>query len=93
MDNLGWVAFNLDIGELSDPITLDEDAQIYAICMITERQSARDIEEDKMEILIEYVFQEWLYEQWDIVDYQWLSLDGGNFDTYTLQWIALQLLK
>jgi foldase protein PrsA len=91
--NLGWVAFNLEIGELSDPVTIDEDAQIYAICMITEKQSARDIEEDKMEILIEYVFQEWLYEQWDTVDYQWLSLDGGNFDTYTLQWIALQLLK
>jgi foldase protein PrsA len=93
VENLGWVAFNLEIGELSDPVTIDEDEQIYAICMITEKQSARDIEEDKMEILIEYAFQEWLYEQWDTVDYQWLSLDGGNFDTYTLQWIALQLLE
>jgi foldase protein PrsA len=92
--NIEWVAFDvLEVGQVSDPILIDEDGQIYAICMVTERQSTREIEEEKLEIIKNGILQEWLYNEWDTVDYRWLSLDGGDFDTYTVQWIGLQLLK
>jgi len=91
--NLGWVAFNLEVGQVSDPLLIDEEGQLYAICLVTERQSAREIEEDKLEVLEDVIFMEWLYNEWDTVDYAWLSLGGGGFDPYTLQWIGLKLLK
>ncbi len=91
--NLGWVAFHLEISQVSDPILIDEEGQQYVICMVTEKQSARDVEEDKLEVLKRVIFQVWLDYEWETVDNHWLSLDGGDFDTYTLQWIGLQLLK
>lgn len=92
--NIEWVAFDLlEIGQVSDPILIDEEGQIYAICMVTERQFTREIEEDKLEIIKNGILTEWLYNEWDTVEYRWLGLDGGDFDTYTVQWISLQLLK
>lgn len=91
--SLDYWAFSLEIGEISDPILIDEEAQQYAICMVTERQLAREITEDQLEVIKDFILQEWLYYQWDTIDTQWLSLDGSDFDSYTLQWIGLQLLK
>ncbi len=91
--NLNYAAFSLEIGEVSDPILIDEDAQQYVICMVTEKQSAREITEEQLAVIEEFIFQEWLYYQWNTVDYSWISLDGGSFDDYTLQWIALQVAK
>jgi foldase protein PrsA len=91
--NLGYVAFNLEIGQISGVIGIDEDTQTYAVCMVTEKQDAREIEEDKLVILENLIFREWLNYEWDTVDYDWLSLDGGDIDSYTIQWISLQLQK
>ena len=91
--NLGYLAFNLEVGQISGVIGIDEDTQTYAVCLVTEKQSAREIEEDKLVILENAIFREWLNIEWATVDYDWLSLDGGDFDNYTMQWINLQLLK
>ena len=97
--NLGYVAFNVEIGQVSDLVLIDEEGQIYAICMITERQSARDVEEDKLEVLKDIIFQEWLYNEWNTVDYQWLGMDWNEneqryiFGSKTIAWISLQLVK
>jgi parvulin-like peptidyl-prolyl isomerase len=90
--NVEYWAFALEVGELSGAIGLDDDNEIFAICMVTEKQ-LREIEEDKLETIKGNILQEWLYDEWDTVDYKWLNLDGGDFDDYTLQWINLQLLK
>jgi parvulin-like peptidyl-prolyl isomerase len=91
-DNLEYWAFTLETGQVSDIIGISEDMQTYAICMVTERQT-REVEEDKFEVMKGEVFDDWLDLQWYTVDYDWLSLDGGDFDNYTMQWISLQLLK
>lgn len=91
-ENLEHWAFRLEIGQTSGIIGLDEENQIYAICMVTEKQT-RDIEEEKLEVMKGEVFDDWLNVQWYTVDYDWLSLNGGDFDSYTMQWISLQLLK
>jgi hypothetical protein len=91
-DSLEYWAFTLEIDQVSPIIGIDDENQTYAICKVTERQT-REIEEDKFEVLKGTVFDDWLNLQWYTVDYDWLSLDGGDFDTYTMQWISLQLLK
>ena len=91
--NVQYYAFTLEIGEVSDITILDEDAGTSAICMITEKQSVREIEEDKLETIKSGVFEQWLYNEKETADIQWFSLDGGAFDTYTMQWISLQVAK
>ena len=94
-----FVAFNLEIGEVSDLIGIDEENQIYAICMVTEKQSAREVEEEKLESIKDVIFQEWLYYQWETVDYQWIGMDWSDAEqryvigSKTSAWINLQLLK
>lgn len=67
-DNLESWAFSLEVGEVSGPMTLDEEGTVWAICMVMEKQSDRVIEEDKLETIRDKIFQEWLYYELDTVD-------------------------
>ena len=98
--NIEWVAFDLlEIGQVSDPILIDEEGDIYAICLVTERQLAREIEEDKLTVLKNGVLQEWLDIEranstitfggmdWSEVEQRYV------FGSKTSAWISLQLAK
>lgn len=90
--NLEYWAFTLDIGQISPVIGIDDQNEIFAICMVTERQT-REIEEENLEVIKGGIFDAWLDVEWVTVDYDFLSLDGGNLDSYTMKWIDLQLAK
>jgi len=90
--NVEYWAFTLDIDQVSPIIGIDDENEIYAVCMVTEKQT-REIEEQKLEVIKGGIFDAWLDVEWVTVDYDFLSLDGGVLDSYTLKWIDLQLSK
>lgn len=97
--NLEWAAFDLEIGEVSDPMLIDSDEEIYVICIVTERQPAREIEEDKLEFLKGGALQEWLdIERGNSINsfsgMDWSELKQRYvFGSKTMAWISLQLAK
>jgi len=99
--NLEWVVFYfLEIGETNDvPLLIDDETDIYAICKVTERQPAREIEENKLEILKNGIFQEWLSTERSNSMVSLSGIDWSDkeqryvFGSKTLAWIYLQLAK
>ncbi|HEY32366.1 MAG TPA: peptidylprolyl isomerase [Dehalococcoidia bacterium] len=98
-ENLEYWAFVLEVGQVSEPTLIDEDWQIYAICLVTEREDERPVEEEKLEVMKAggAIFEKWLNNEWTTYILKgediWLNLSGGTFDDYTLQWISLKLLE
>ena len=88
-ENLEYVAFNiLEVGQVSDIIGIDEQAQVYAICLVADRQPDREIEEGKLETIKDYIFQAWLNDELDALDEERFSDDNE-----TRAWIYLQIEK
>ncbi|UCB43839.1 MAG: peptidylprolyl isomerase [Dehalococcoidales bacterium] len=87
-EELEYVAFNLEVGQVSEIIGLDDQAQTFAICLVVERQADRPVEEDKLEEVKNRIYQEWLFMELD-------ALDQERFvdDNETRAWIYLQIEK
>ena len=99
--NLEWVVFYyLEIGEINDvPLLIDDETGIYAVCKVTERQAAREIEENKLEIMKNGIFEEWLSTERANSTVSFGGMDWSDqeqryvFGQKTLAWIYLQLAK
>jgi len=98
--NLEWWAFNLEIGEVSNtPIPIDEEGQMYAVCMVTERQPARELDQDKLEVLKSGILEEWLHTERVNNRVVFGGMDWSEqaqrytFGSETLAWLGLQLAK
>jgi nitrate reductase NapE component len=82
-ENLEYNVFDeLEVGQVSGVIGVDPDNQIYAICLVAERQPDREIEADKLETIKSVIFQEWLNNALDTVDHQII-----DYDNETMAWI------
>ena len=84
--------FNLDIGEASSPIMMEQDGEIFAIFMLSERAVAREIDEDKLEVVKSRQIEKWLTAETVGQD---VTLHGRNngFDSETHAWIQWQLAR
>ena len=98
--NLEWQAFNLEIGKVSStPIPIDEDGQMHVVCMVTERQPERVLEQDKLEALKSTVFEEWLYSESLNSRIVFGGMDWSEqaqrytFGSKTIAWLGLQLAE
>lgn len=99
--NLERVAFNLEVGRINNvPIGIHgETTSVYAICMVTERQLLREIEEDKLYMLQSGALQEWLYTEKLNSTIFFSGMDWNEHEqryalgSKTLAWINLQLVK
>ena len=99
--SLESVAFNLqEIDQVHGiPILIDDEIGIYAICKVTERQMAREIEEDKLEVLKSGLLEEWLLTERSNSTVIFSGMDWSEseqryvFGAKTLAWIELQLAK
>lgn len=103
--NLEWAAFNLEIGEVNSvPILIDDDLSddidgVYIVCMVTERQLAREVEEDKLAVLRNGVLEEWLSAERANSTIIYNGMDWNEqqqryvFGSETMAWIRLQLAK
>jgi foldase protein PrsA len=86
-ENLEYKAFDeLEVGQVSGPIGIDPDNQIYAICLVSEKQPDREIEADKLETIKSVIFQEWLNYELDTVDHQII-----DYNSETMAWINLKI--
>lgn len=97
--NLESVAFSLEVGQISNPILIDDEEGIYAICFVSERQIARDIEEDKLTIVQDRALEEWLDVERGNSIISFGGMDWSEqaqkyvFGSTTMAWINLQLAK
>jgi hypothetical protein len=99
--NLEWAAFNyLETGEINEvPLLIDDNTGIYAVFMVTEKQPAREIEEDKMQVIKSGILEEWLYNERLNSTVIFSGMDWSEkeqryvFGSMTLAWVELQLTK
>jgi foldase protein PrsA len=103
--NLEWTAFNLEIGEVNSvPILIDDDLNddvdgIYIVCMVTERQLAREVEEDKLTVLRNGALEDWLIAERANSTIIYGGIDWNEqqqrhiFGSKTMAWISLQLAE
>jgi len=88
---LDYVAFNLDIGQVSEPIPYASDPsstdQSYFLLMVSEKAVAREIGEDSLQILKNSALDEWLMVQMQYHNIKY------NFNSEINAWINWQLSK
>lgn len=86
-----WM-FDLGIGQVSSPAMMDQESMIYAVFMVSERATARDIDEDLLEIVKSRQIEMWLSNEMSV---QTITLHGRNngFDSETHAWISWQLSR
>jgi len=86
-----WI-FSLAVGEYGDPVLMDQENEIYGIFMVSERADAREIDEDKIEIVKSRQLEAWLDNQ---AANQVITLHGRNngFDSETHAWLSWQLSR
>jgi len=110
VDDLGWlprgilpsgfdeVVFNLNIGDVSEPLSYVSDPTseeiYYYLFMVSEKVAARQIDEEPLQILQAKALDDWLLEEIksDKHEIGWHGLKNG-FDDYTYKWIQLELAK
>jgi len=86
-----WL-FDLGIGEVSTPTMLDQEAGLFAIFTVSDRAMAREMEENKLEIVKGRQLEFWLNAE---TAAQNVTLHGRNngFDSETHAWIQWQLSR
>lgn len=87
---LDSVAFGLAIGEVSDPLYLDEENVV--LLMVSERVASRAIDEESRKVLESRALEVWLQEE--IMDHQ-VELRGFSkgYDSRTDAWVNWQLSR
>ena len=86
-----WI-FELGIGQVSSPVMMDQESMVFAVFMVSERATARDIDEDMLEIVKSRQLDMWLTIE---MSNQTITLHGRNngFDSETHAWISWQLSR
>jgi len=89
-DSVSWIASNLEIGDVSDPLRTSETT--YTIFMVSERAVAREVDEDSMVILKARVLDDWITEEHASVKVEFHGRNNG-FDSETYSWIQWQISR
>jgi len=86
-----WM-FNLGVGQVSEPTLLDQESMMFAVFMVSERATARDIDESLLELVESRQIEMWLSSE---MSNQTITLHGRNngFDSETHAWISWQLSR
>ena len=110
VEDLGWlprgvlvsgfdeVVFNLDIGDVSEPLAYISDYEseeiFYYLFMVSEKADDREVDEEPLQILKAKALDDWLLEkrQEKKDEIEWYGLKNG-FDSETYAWINWQLSK
>ena len=84
------LAFDLDIGRISDPIALDRE-QVF-VMMISEKATTREIDEQSLAVLKSRALDNWFEEAYSDYDVQFHGFDNG-YDSETDAWVQWQLMR
>jgi len=103
VDDLGWlprgvmtsefdqIAFNLIIGDVSEPLPYVRDPAsteiFYDLLMVSEKADAREVDEDSLQILKAKALYVWLSEETKFHKIEW------NFNPEIYAWINWQLQR
>jgi len=90
-DTISDAAFDLEIGELSDPFFANDD--VIVLVMVTDREEDREISEQSMNMLRSKVLDKWLDEQFNKHDVEFHGFKGGGYDSETDAWVQWQLMR
>ena len=84
--------FYLGVGEISGPSMMDQESEVFAIYMVSERAVAMEIDGDKLQIVRGRQMEKWLTAETVAQD---VTLHGRNngFDSETHAWIQWQLAR
>jgi foldase protein PrsA len=88
---IDFVVFDLDIGEVSQPTSYTGTEDFY-LFMVTEKESARAIEEEDMEILRSSALEDWLIVIGKEHDVKFHGRNNG-FDSATYYWVLSETSK
>ena len=90
--SLDYVAFNLDIGQVSEPQPYAseyeaEEPDYYLLMMVSEKADARELDESNLQIVKAQALQDWLSQeaQYHEIEY--------NFNSEIYAWLNWQLTK
>jgi parvulin-like peptidyl-prolyl isomerase len=89
-DSVSWIASNLEIGDVSDPLRTSETS--YTIFMVSERAVAREVDEESMAILEARVLDDWITDEHASVKVEFHGRNNG-FDSETYAWIQWQISR
>jgi len=88
--------FSLSIGEVSEPLPYASDPSatdlVFYLFMVSEREDARELDEDTLEALRSKVLDDWLSAEMQFHEVKYYGFNNG-FDSETHAWINLQLAK
>lgn len=84
-------AFDLEIGELSDPFFANDD--VIVLVMVSDKEEDREISEQSMNMLRSKVLDKWFNEQFNKHDVEFHGFKGGGYDSETDAWVQWQLMR
>ena len=82
---LDTVVFSLAPGDVSEPLRMEEDE--YYLFMVSEREAARQIEEDYIQTLKDRALKDWLLQEADLHEVSY------DFNSEVYAWLNWQLSK
>lgn len=85
-----YAAFDLNIGDVSEPVSYT--GQYFYLFMVSEREVARQIEEEDLEVLKSKVINDWLNVTSQEHEISFHGSKNG-FDNIIYAWVNLQLAK
>ncbi len=100
-DTFRYAVLNLDVGEVSRPISTDPEQAAsatdpeqvtYALLMVSEKADAREVSEDALAILQGKALEDWLFNEVQLHKVEFHGFNNG-YDSETHAWINWQLQK
>jgi len=85
-----YAAFDLNIGDVSEPVSYA--GQYFYLFMVSEREVARQIDEEDLEVLMSKVLNDWLNVKSQEHEIAFHGSKNG-FDNVIYAWVNLQLAK
>ena len=82
----GFAVSNLGVGEVSQPIQLEEEGGVYLL-MVSEKADARELDEESLQVLRGQALQNWLRQEMQFHEVRY------NFDSEIYAWLNWQLSK
>jgi hypothetical protein len=88
---MGNVAFDLAVGECSDPFYADD--KVVVLIMVSEKAEAREINDQSLALLKSRVLDEWFKSETGNHDVKFHGFAGGGYDSETDAWVQWQLWR
>ncbi len=90
-DLIDYTVFDLDIGDVSQPVSYTGTDSFY-LFMVTEKEAARELDEDDLEIIKSKALNDWLIVIGKEHNVKFHGRNNG-FDTATYYWVLSEISK